>query len=82
MLHVVQGISMDIDDEYDPVACAEQAQQDRQRELEIEAELRVQLQVCLPKPCCRKTFLFCQPSTILEDAFCNGKITSMQTEII
>lgn len=30
-----------MDDEYDPVAYAEQAQQDRQRELEIEAQLRV-----------------------------------------
>lgn len=39
--HLVQGISVDMDDEYDPVACAEQAQQERQRELEIEAELRV-----------------------------------------
>ena len=43
MVHLVQGISVDMDDEYDPVACAEQAQQDRQRELEIEAELRVEL---------------------------------------
>lgn len=30
-----------MDDEYDPVAYAEQAQLDRQRELEAEAELRV-----------------------------------------
>ena len=30
-----------MDDEYDPVAYAEQAQQERQRELELEAELRV-----------------------------------------
>lgn len=30
-----------MDDEYDPVAYAEQAQQDRQRDLEIEAQLRV-----------------------------------------
>lgn len=32
----MQGISVDMDEEFDPVACAEQAQQDRQRELEIE----------------------------------------------
>ena len=40
-MHCFQGISVDMDDEYDPVAYAEQAQLDRQRELEAEAELRV-----------------------------------------